>query len=305
MKGRRPIDWLWEPYIPRGCITTLAAKSGVGKSAFSLWLAAGFARSHGIKTYYVDLEQSLGHIAERLHDWNLMDVADYIGFPVDEDEKFGYESASPDFATITAEAIKFGAQMVIIDSMTSLYSKFDIERRAGASIVMRELRSIAVKADVGLLLLAHTNKASIDNLGQISVDNITGSAAIVDLSRSVLFLTQDENDERRKTLTHLKCNFRNLADPLVLEITPNGIVFLPEQKPRTVCGQSKMDMLMLIAENAINEGTTNKRDIRAAVKKAGASETEASRVWQRLLDDKKIVEEPLLCSSIKHRKEDQ
>lgn len=36
----RPIDWLWEPYIPRGIITVIAGIPGQGKSLFTCWLAA-------------------------------------------------------------------------------------------------------------------------------------------------------------------------------------------------------------------------------------------------------------------------
>ena len=36
----KPVDWLWEPYIARGCLTILFAEPGAGKTFFTCWLAS-------------------------------------------------------------------------------------------------------------------------------------------------------------------------------------------------------------------------------------------------------------------------
>jgi Fe2+ transport system protein FeoA len=61
------IDWLFEPFIERGTVTSLYSDAGIGKSLLSLDIALQVVRDHGT-VVYVDDENTTKNVVSRLKD---------------------------------------------------------------------------------------------------------------------------------------------------------------------------------------------------------------------------------------------
>jgi predicted ATP-dependent serine protease len=286
MEQRKDIEWLWDPYLPIGSISLLAAKGGVGKSGFALWLAGNLIKHRQINVLYIDLEQTLGHFKERMTSWGMGDVAQQLFFIVEDDPNVGIESSKVKVSEIAAEATKINAKLIIIDSMSSYYANYEIENRKGAVQLLTELRGAAVRAGASVLLIAHTTKDTIESSGYVSIDKITGSGAVSDFARSVIFLTQDENDVSKKTLHHIKSNFKERSPNYEFILNADGLCNMQvqqEQKQLVINSQqTKGERYLAIATLAAIDGK-DKSGIRAAVKEAGGNETDATRAWNELI----------------------
>jgi len=277
-------EWIWKKYIPRGCVTILAAKGGVGKSGLALYIASTIAKENKFKTLYVDYEQTTRHMSQRWRDWGYADVKDYVLIPVEKNNIGEYESVKPTFKEIRDIGLKNTIDLLIIDSMTSLYNRYDIESRRGGSALINELRELSVELNCGLLLLAHTNKA-VNDISQISIDNITGSAAVVDMSRSVLFLTTDINNERLRTIHHIKHNYTERSPDATFELTSQGIVNFKELKSLSkvkLFSGTKSEMWTSIMREGLLNGLTTKKELRKYVIDRGATQMEATRAYKSL-----------------------
>jgi len=282
---RRPVEWIYKPYIPRGCITVLAARGGVGKSALALAIAANGCKVSNLRVLYIDLEQSLGHIRDRIEEWQLAECE--ILFLVDEDPNCGVESASPTLAAITEQAIVNKIDLIIIDSLTAMYDKHDVESRRGASILMNQLRGIATATNAGLLVLAHTTKniQAANGPSDISVDQIAGSKAVTDLARSVIGIQPNDSDPTLRHLHHLKCNFAECAEVLNYRVTDCGLEIDESNQYSIRETKTKTSRLYEETLSAIQSGCLqDKRAIRSFIKSIGGEEVDASRIYKKILN---------------------
>jgi archaellum biogenesis ATPase FlaH len=274
------VDFLWEPYFPIGCVTLLAAKGGTGKSGFMLWLAGKLAREQNIKTMYIDAENTLSHIRDRLIDWNFTDIKDKIFVPLEYDELGNPETITPTTSTITAQAKDHGVKLIVIDSLTTYSHKSDVENRAAVATLMKEIRSIAVGTQAAVVLLGHLNKDNSDQDIEYNINQISGSAALVDLSRSVLLMRSEPCCPENKIIRHVKSNYRPTGYDLEMTFTLTGIENLREVRPakdfNIIPRGTKTDVYRLQAEVLAKEGRSKKL-IRTAVKELGGSEIEATR----------------------------
>lgn len=281
----REHEWIYKQYIPRGCVSILAAKGGVGKSGFALYIAATIAREHKFKTLYVDYEQTTRHMGQRWRDWGFSDVKDYVIIPLEKNHLGEYESTNPSFKELQTIGIEHKIDLLVIDSMTSLYAKYDVETRRGGSALINELRELSVELNCGLLLLAHTNKVSQDS-GQLSVDNITGSAAIVDMSRSVMFLDSNQLDDELKTVYHVKHNYTNKSPDMSFTLSSKGIKDmseLPEQRKINLTSGTRAEVVLNDMNDGIDKGIQTKKELRKYVMALGATSVEATRAYQTIM----------------------
>lgn len=285
------IEWVFHKYIPTKAVTILAAKGGVGKSALALWIAAEIARASQYVTLYVDLEQTTSHMIERYTKWNLSDVKNNIVIPVERDEFGNVEHAQATLSEIRELAFQHNAKLIILDSMTSFYSQYDIEKRSAATEFMSELRKIIVKLNAGLLLLAHTTKLQAESVQQVSADLVTGSAAVVDNARSLLFLSPDRDNSKLKRVQQLKHNYTERQPDFTFQITEDGIFDFEQLDAEKVpeCIQlipsTKIDTHVNIMQKGLINGVKSKKELRQLVMNAGGSATDATNAYNRLVSN--------------------
>jgi predicted ATP-dependent serine protease len=267
MENIKPLEWIWEPLIPRNCISILASRGGVGKSGFSLWLANKLS-GEGKKVLYVDAERCGYHIKQRIKDWNL-DNWEKIIFSVSDLPDGSIQTAAPDSLSELTILIKNSSpDLVILDSLTIFARALDGNKRENIANYFEQLTRTAVEFSTGILILAHTKKKQ-DQSEQLTLDSIAGSGAISDLARSVLMLDfAGENGER--ILTQQKINLTSKCEPLSFTITSDGIMNVHFIKKERLTG-TLIEKYRMIALELMQQGVSSIKEIRAALVKEGAA----------------------------------
>ena len=286
--SQKPINWIWEKYIPEGVVTILAAKGGVGKSGFALYLA-GLLAEQNQNTLYVDYEQTTSHMSTRWKDWNFSKYKNNIFVPSEISELGMYESVKPSFTEIKSMAKEISARLIIVDSMSSLYATHEIKERAGGVKLIEEYRDIANSLKCGLLLLAHVNKDPVDtkNKEQIKLDSINGSGAIPDMARSVLGMAFSKDQDHR-IIYHLKHNFTERQPDITFKMTQKGIVNLTfgETINKIIHidenSETKIGRHVELMKQGLLAGITDKKGLRKLVLEADGSPVDATNAYKKL-----------------------
>ncbi len=161
-----------------------------------------------------------------------------------------------------------------------------MEKRRDVAELLQEYRRVAVLTNASVVLLGHLNKP-VAQANEILVDQISGSAGLVDLSRSVLLMYEDELFEGRKIISHVKSNFRPCGPNIRFYFSETGVSDLSFDEPslrRTCIIQgTKAETYRQIAKDLADTNCT-KKEIRTGVKAAGGSEIDATRTVQWLRD---------------------
>lgn len=219
--------------IRAGELVTVCAGTGIGKSEFVREIAF-HCREKGLKIGYVALEESVERSALGL-------VGLKLNRPIKFDEKplevpgfeEAWESSIKDyfyffdhFGSLEEENLlsrlrylRIGCQcdVIILDHISIVISGMDElgdnERRA-IDILMTKLRSLSEETGAVIVLVSHlkrpTTGTPLEEGGQTSLSLLRGSAAIAQLSDTVIGLERDQQDELRKDITTvrlLKCRW--------------------------------------------------------------------------------------------------
>ena len=271
MSEIKPIEWLWEPLLPKNCISILASRGGVGKSGFALWLACQLG-IEGKSVFYFDAERTGFHIKQRVEDWNL-DISN-VTFYMDDCDEGGKTTSSPATLVEMAQLVKEGKpDLVIIDSLTALAHGMDLNRRDVVAQFMKELTRIAASYGTGILLLAHNNKKSSEDIPLL--DCISGSGAITDLARSAMVM-DIYNEDGTRIIKQVKINLTAKSEPLLFKITSTGIEDVRFMENSTRADGTKAGRLRIAAISLLEQGL-NKKEVRAHLKELGASPLEYGR----------------------------
>jgi len=197
--------------IRYGELVTITAGSGIGKSSFCRELATSLLQG-GERVGYLALEESnrrtaLGlmsaavgkslHIGEHdratlteayqatLADWNL--------FLFD-----GFGSFDPDLIYNRIEYLATGldARIIFLDHLSILLSGLDGDERRMIDSTMTRLRSLVERTGVAMFLVSHLRRTTGDTNheegARVTLGQLRGSAAIAQLSDSVIALERDQ-----------------------------------------------------------------------------------------------------------------
>ena len=292
--NKRKLEWIWDGRIPRGYISVLAAEGGIGKSGLALYLADKFT-GEGMKVMYVDAEKCDTHIAERFRTWNLPH-ANSIYFTGkirhDGDYATGVYGSMVSLVRILAEE---KPDLVILDSLTSLGSAYDLNQSNNVAAFYKVLEELTEKGNAAVLIIAHLRKPMHDGETEIRNSAISGSAAIVNLARSVMLMKEDQKNPDNRILVHGKCNMARLAQDLIFSVSPlTGEISNFHEAPKkrvkniVVTPGSKIGKIRDTAMAMITEGK-DKKEILAELKTLGAVPMEVSRLRVWLKDKHNIT----------------
>jgi hypothetical protein len=200
--------WLYGIDLVRGEITLLASPGGVGKSSLAIGVAVSVATGRALldekvwgkelTVIYVNAEDSavemrrriwafcLKHsIAEKDLDRLLLLGADdwrvhrLSLLRSDRGASVLDDSGAAHLATLLEE---LRPDLIVLDPLVVLCGAGDMNDNAGMSLVMRQLKRLAVRFDCAMLILHHTRKGG----DLASSEAITGASAIVNLARRAL-----------------------------------------------------------------------------------------------------------------------
>ncbi|WCZ32422.1 AAA family ATPase [Corynebacterium massiliense] len=216
------VDWLIDQWIPRGMLTLLAGREGVGKSTIACSWVAQFSRQ-GMKCAYLNSEDSRSYtVRPRLEaaGANLDNV-----FFIDVDTETGREGQlrlPADTDLLFNELSSEGVEFVVLDAAKSAMDpRLDGYRDDDIRQFLEPLAANADKHGITILGLAHFGKREGKDTGRLML----GSIAWSQIARSVLSAAVDE-DEGRLIVTNTKSNLargkvsreaRLVSHPLVLD----------------------------------------------------------------------------------------
>ena len=294
-QSQKPINWIWEKYIPEGAVSILAARGGVGKSGFALYLA-GLLAEQNQNTLYVDYEQTTSHMSLRWKEWGFSKYKDNIFVPSEISELGMYESTKPNMGQIKRLAKEISARLIVVDSMSSLYASYEIGARKDSVKLIEDYRNIANTLKCGLLILAHVNKDPLEakDKTQVTLDSIAGSAGVVDMSRSVMGMSFSKDQEHR-IIEHLKHNFTSKQPSIKFKFTEAGISDLTFGKTLTKPIHinknigTKIGQHVEIIKQGLLSDIKEKKKLRKLVMDAGGSATDATNAYKKAIEDGLII----------------
>jgi hypothetical protein len=218
------IDWLWEPWLPRGKLVIVDADPDMGKSFLTLDLCARLTSGrpfpftdHAPPPAPVIIlngeDGARDTIRPRLlalgADESRVLVLDDID-PAQEPIRF------PGHCGQLEEAIKrTGAQLVIIDPLVLfLESSVNVNHDQSVRRALLPLAQLAARYGCTILLVRHLNKQR----GFHSLYRGSGAIGIIGACRVAWLLARDPTDSRRAVLAQVKNNLAARAGSLAFSI---------------------------------------------------------------------------------------
>lgn len=215
------IDWLWYPYIALKKVTLLEGDPGLGKSWFTMALAAHISANRKLpgatsrfegKVLVMSAEDGLGDtIRPRLDklEANIKKVFAYAT-PVYLDEDGAAE--------IEAEIEKIKPSLVIVDPIVSyMGGTVDMNRANEVREIMNRLAHIAVKTGCAILAVRHHNKS----VGGKAIHKGQGSVDFSAATRSILMVGPHPEDSDIRCVVHIKNNLGPKAETIEYSLDNN------------------------------------------------------------------------------------
>jgi len=217
----RAVEWLWEPWIPRGKLTVLDGLPGLAKSTITLDLAARVTQARpmpdGAKgvggavvmvSYEDDLADTIvprflaaGGDTERFH----------LGDSVRTSEGLAPLELPDHTDALEALMVDTGAVLVVIDPLMAGLAG-DVKSAVDHHVrrALAPLRSMAERTRAAVLLVRHLNKSS-----KISDPVLRGggSIGIIGAARAGLLVAHDPDDPDRRVLAISKANLAPSGHP--------------------------------------------------------------------------------------------
>jgi RecA-family ATPase len=241
-----PPDYVVRQYLPRRQVTLLAGHGGSGKSTLALQIAAVMATGDipflGIegrgRSLFVSAEDS-GQTAS----WRLQKIRNQMDLDQDRlaegllvldvtDDGVLYQEERDQvrgtmvgrvtglYHRLDAFLERYQMDLVIVDNASDCFAGNENDRQMVRGFI-RELRRLAEKHDLAILLLSHVNRQTAAR-GKPSAEAYSGSTGWHNSVRSRIFLNVTEDDEDRAVLLQQKNQFGALAAPVDL-IREEGI----------------------------------------------------------------------------------
>ena len=214
------VEWLWPPFIPIGKVTSIEGDPGVGKSWFTIALAAALSRGaqlpggHSLK----EPQRVLFFTAEDGLADTVRPRLDALG----ADARYVFAVEGPltideNGAAILERHIKeTKPALVIIDPLVAyMGGHLDINKANHVRSMMARLAGIAERHQVAIVVVRHLTKGRRDR----AIYRGLGSIDITAACRSVLLVGTHPEDETRRVVAHAKSNLAPLGKSLSYRIT--------------------------------------------------------------------------------------
>jgi twinkle protein len=233
VKPEMGLSYPWESVnklthgIRRQELVTVAAGTGVGKSAFTREIVRHLRAVHGERVGVIALEESARHSAlaqvslelnaplhipehrARFTDEQIREAAQRVLPGIFLYDHFGSLDANSILPKIRYLAHAHGVRHVVLDHLSIMVSGYatDGDERKRIDEIVTKLRSLVQELDIGVHLVSHlrrTNGVPFERGGQIDLADLRGSSAIAGVSDLVIGLERDQQDEKYANVTTVR-----------------------------------------------------------------------------------------------------
>ncbi len=226
----RPVRWCWVERLPRGELSLLAGREGIGKSTVAYTLAAQLTRGtlpgdcHGVPraVFVAATEDSWEHtIVPRLMaaDADLERVF-CVDVTTSEDVDTGL-SLPRDLIGLERAMAEHQAALLLLDPLMSrLSATLDTHKDADVRLGLEPVVNIAQRTSAAVLGIIHVNRSG----GTDPLNTVMASRAFTAVARAVLFVMLDPDDENVRLLGVPKSNLGRIDLPtLAFTITGSKV----------------------------------------------------------------------------------
>ena len=218
---RKPVDWLWEPYLALGKLCMLDGDPGVGKTLLAIQLAANLSRDFPFPDQHGKLTLTAGAPAPTLFIAMEDDLADTVKPRLEdagadcrfikvlneaEDEQGHTRPVTLDHIPYIARMIQEAQpRLVVIDSIQSvLGGKVDIHRANQVTEKLAQLAVLAQRFHCAIICIRHPSKPG-QGIAKL-IHRGMGSVAFIGMARLGLFVEEHPTDPTRVLLVQAKSN---------------------------------------------------------------------------------------------------
>ena len=271
------VKFAWEGWLARGLLAILAGESGIGKSYLALRICGSFL----LALPWPDGSPFTGEAGAIL--WCEAEAAQAVnlsrarawGYPL---ELFYTPLADPladisldnadHRAAIAAKAALPEVKLIIVDSLSgsSNRKESDTEIKRITEFLARLARDLQKP----ILLTHHLRKRSVLDGGELTLDRLRGSSAIVQAARVIWGMDiPDPAHKERIRLSQVKNNLRRFPGPMGMAITDAGVTFgdAPAAPKQETQQERAADMLIAM----LTPGSRRVREIQSVMQQAGIS----------------------------------
>ncbi len=269
-----PRQWVWEGYLPRGCVTGLSGPGGAGKTGLSQQLATHVAT--GIPMYGYEVDQGVAFVisceeSEKELWRRQWAINRYLGIrPEDLSGKLYLKSMLGDpnsilcdvherrivrskawgdmMAGIKEKAAGNPVSLIVLDLAVDFWTGNEIDRQQVNAYVKHHLAAIADEFRCAVMVLSHPSMAGLQ-----SGSGTSGSTAWDGSYRSRLYLNHEKGQEIR-TLERKKSNYEKEESEGLKVIWDKGY-YAEVREP------SREEIDAQLREEAVREGQLNLRAV--------------------------------------------
>lgn len=238
----KPISFLWYPYLPIGEISLIYARGGTGKTFLICGIAADVSAGEALPIYegnaqkpkaanvlIISAEDSQSMLKQRIaYAGGNLDNCYFVAPPDDEKSLQNYQPFELPADKNDSDKIQAFknlvrntyAKLLIIDPWAAYVGQnVDMNRANDVRAVTSVLSVLAKELQIAIVIVAHVNKkAQLDS----AADAVSGSADLVNGSRSCLEVRSFGANSDRRVIIHTKCNHSEKGKSVCYRIVSQG-----------------------------------------------------------------------------------
>lgn len=241
----KPISFLWYPYLPIGEISLIYARGGTGKTFLICGIAADVSAGEALPVYednadntkepeaanvlIISAEDSQSMLKQRIaYAGGDLDHCYFVAPPDTEEALQTYQPFELPTDKNDSDKIQAfkklirntHAKLLIIDPWAAYVGQnVDMNRANDVRSVTSVLSVLAKELQIAVVIVAHVNKkAQLDS----AADAVSGSADLVNGSRSCLEVRSFSADSDKRVIVHTKCNHSEKGKSICYRIISQG-----------------------------------------------------------------------------------